>query len=66
MVRYSFMVRLFHPLLHAGFDRRFHLSPYSHRCGITLVIVCRCRLKAGWLGIRLVQSVPVGDHVFHK
>ncbi len=25
MGRYSFPVRLFHPLLHAGFNRRFHL-----------------------------------------
>ena len=31
MVRYSFIVRLFHPLLHAGFDRRFHLSPFIVR-----------------------------------
>jgi hypothetical protein len=27
MVRYSFLVRLFHPLLSAGFDRRFQDVP---------------------------------------
>jgi hypothetical protein len=30
MVRYPFIVRLLHPLLHAGFDRRFQ-CPLANR-----------------------------------
>jgi hypothetical protein len=39
MVRYSFLVRLSHPLLHAGLSRRLsnHLiRPVQHRLGLVM------------------------------
>ncbi len=33
MVRYSFSMRLFHPLLHAGFDRRFRCHLFRSQEG---------------------------------
>jgi hypothetical protein len=47
MVRYSFLVRLFHPRLSAGFDRRFHGVP-----GIQNVQKWRSRNQMGNLKYR--------------
>jgi hypothetical protein len=47
MVRYSFLVRLSHPLLHAGLSRRLsdHLSALASTLGGTVSPICFAAFK---------------------